>query len=254
MCAEKDLMVQKPAFCICGTFCVRVVVCVCKSLFRMALLAILHFPAVLDTFIEIYSFISTADSPYPSWTHICMQLTLFFFFFAIFRLFQVTTWHCKTGNLICSQRLSQTIFEVFPLLISLRASSSSALLWFIIRLWRPQKRFYPHWTPTQPARCALTLFHDSTWHLFISFGSRDWHHFLEEVTTLRENMTTRGLTGKSVNNETISRYRKHHELKPNLSKHDWDATAWPSGHFRNLNHVLCSLSDSPHIRHLHTSC
>lgn len=82
MCAEKYLMVQKPAFCICGTFCLRVVVCVCKSLFRMALLAILHFPALLDTFIEIYRFISTADSPYPSWSHICMQLTLFFCYFS----------------------------------------------------------------------------------------------------------------------------------------------------------------------------
>lgn len=40
-------------------------------------------------------------------------------------------------------------------------------------------------------------------------------------------MTTCGLTGKSVNNKTISRYRKHHELKPNLSKHDWDTTISP---------------------------
>lgn len=81
----------------------------------------------------------------------------FFLFVAIFRLLEVTTWHCKMGNVICSQRLRHTIFEVFLLLISLCASSSSALLWFIIRLWRPQKRLPPLNTNTVCPLCAHAL-------------------------------------------------------------------------------------------------
>lgn len=69
-------------FCICGTFCASVIVCVFgKSLFRMALCEILHF-SVRSRFGHIYwktrKFVSTTDHPYASWSNICMQLTLFF--------------------------------------------------------------------------------------------------------------------------------------------------------------------------------
>lgn len=115
------------------------------------------------------------------------------------------------------------------------------------------KSVYPHSTPTHPAHSALALYHASTWHLFILFGTSDWHHFLEQVTTLRENMTTIDLTGKSVNTEArTSTRKKAHELIANLSKRDWDTPVWPWGH--NLNHLLCTLNVSPHVHHFHTSC
>lgn len=183
MCAEKYLMVQKPAFCICGTFCLRVVVCVCKSLFRMALLAILHFPALLDTFIEIYRFISTADSPYPSWTHICMQLTLFFCYFSPLPSHDLAL---LDGQFLFVHSVFVTQYLKCFFFSSVFAPPPPPLSFDLSSACEDHKSVYPHWTPTQPAHCALTLFHDSTWPLFISFGSSDWHHFLEEVTTLWE--------------------------------------------------------------------
>lgn len=177
-----------------------------------------------------------------------MQLTLFFGYF--FCLLQVTTWRCESRNLIPPRHLHHTIFEVFLLLISLCASSSSALLWFIICLWRPQKHLPPLNTNTLCPQRTHALSWLYTWHLFILFGWSDWHHFLEEVTTLRkEKRNIYWPHWKKC--EHRNPYFYFNELIANLSERDWDTTVWPWGHelnhifaFFNVQHFLLA---SPHL-------
>lgn len=230
MCAEKYLMAQKPAFASVEHF-VRVWLCVFgKSLFRIVVCVdslFLHFFGHI--FWNINRFISSTDHPQASHSHICIFFfaanPVFLLFFASFksRLGTASLGIWFPHGIFITRYLRCFFFSsVFAPPPPPSSDLSSAC--------EDHKSIYPHWTPTHSAHSALALFHDSTWHLFILFGWNDWHHFLEQVTTLRKDMTSIGLTGKSENTKTrISVSTRWYQTSVNVTEtrlHDHEAINW----------------------------